>query len=175
MYLLKISKQGNIIEDDGIYGIPEFKSVIETSGLGSKGLMYVAYIADYDSPYRHYNESERMRVVAKDLFDNYDWKGQKNKKIADAISKYKELEYDPLDAQLSAFNEKIDEYTTLLDNVKINIDNAADIQKVMIGVEKILATRQKLLDSIERRGERSKIAGNRELSYLETLQSQKNV
>ena len=175
MYLLKISKQGNIIEDDGIYGIPEFKSVIETSGLGSKGLMYVAYIADYDSPYRHYNESERMRVVAKDLFENYDWKGQKNKKIADAIAKYKELEYDPLDAQLSAFNEKIDEYTTLLDNVKINIDNAADIQKVMIGVEKILATRQKLLDSIERRGERSKIAGNRELSYLETLQSQKNV
>ena len=175
MYLLKISKQGNIVEDDGIFGIPEFKSVIETSGLGQKGLMYVAYIADYDSPYRHYNESERMRVVAKDLFDNYDWKGQKNKKIADAISKYKELEYDPLDAQLSAFNEKIDEYTTLLDNVKINIDNAADIQKVMIGVEKILATRQKLLDAIERRGERSKIAGNRELSYLETLQNQKNV
>jgi len=80
-----------------------------------------------------------------------------------------------LDAQLSAFNEKIDEYTTLLKNVKINIDNAADVQKVMIGLEKILATRQKLLDSIERRGERSKIAGNRELSYLETLQTQKNV
>lgn len=175
MYLLKISKQGNIIEDDGIYGIPEFKSVMETSGLGNKGLMYVSYIADYDSPYRHYNESERMRVVAKDLFGNYDWKGAKNKKIADAIAKYKELEYDPLDAQLSAFNEKIDEYTTLLDSVKINIENAADIQKVMIGVEKILITRQKLLDSIERRGERSKIAGNRELSYLETLQSQKNV
>jgi|TARA_R110000787_G_scaffold39686_1_gene99143 hypothetical protein len=175
MYLLKISKQGNIIEDDGIYGIPEFKSVMETSGLGNKGLMYVSYIADYDSPYRHYNESERMRVVAKDLFGNYDWKGTKNKKIADAIAKYKELEYDPLDAQLSAFNEKIDEYTTLLDSVKINIENAADIQKVMIGVEKILITRQKLLDSIERRGERSKIAGNRELSYLETLQSQKNV
>jgi hypothetical protein len=45
----------------------------------------------------------------------------------------------------------------------------------MIGVEKVLGTRQKLLDAIERRGERSKIAGNRELSYLETLQSQKNV
>ena len=41
----------------------------------------------------------------------------------------------------------------------------------MIGVEKILATRQKLLDAIERRGERSKIAGNRELSYLERLQN----
>ena len=45
----------------------------------------------------------------------------------------------------------------------------------MIGVDKILATRKTLLDAIERRGERSKIAGNRELSYLETLLSQKNV
>ena len=48
------------------------------------------------------------------------------------------------------------------------------MQKVMIGVEKLLATRRKLVDEIERRGERSKIAGNRELSYLETLLSQKN-
>ncbi len=175
MYLLKISKQGKIVDDDGIYGIPEFKSVIETSGLGTKGLMFVAYIADYDSPYRHFTEDERFKVVAKDLFDNYDWKGVKNKKIASAILKYNELQYDPLDAQLAAFNEKIDEYTNLLNLTKINIDNAADIQKVMIGVEKILITRQKLLDSIERRGERSKIAGNRELSYLETLLSQKNV
>jgi hypothetical protein len=175
MYLLKISKKGNIIEDDGIYGIPEFKEVIETSGLGTRGLMYVAYVTDYDSPYRHFNEGERKRVVAKDLFGNYEWKGVKNKKIAFAITKYSELQYDPLDAQLSAFNEKIDEYTTLLDKTKINIDNAADIQKVMIGVEKILATRRKLVDEIERRGERSKIAGNRELSYLETLQSQRNV
>jgi len=175
MYLLKISKQGNIVDDDGIYGIPEFKSVIETSGLGTKGLMFVAYIADYDSPYRHFTEDERLKVVAKDLFDNYDWKGVKNKKIASAILKYNELQYDPLDAQLAAFNEKINEYTSLLENTKINIDNAADIQKVMIGVDKILATRKTLLDSIERRGERSKIAGNRELSYLETLLSQKNV
>jgi len=175
MYLLKISKTGKVIEDDGIFGIPEFKDVIDSKAYGNRGLMFVAYIADYDSPYRHFTEDERMRAVAKDLYGTYEWKGIKNKKIANAIDKYRQLQYDPLDAQLSAFNEKIDEYTTLLDRTKINIDNAADIQKVMIGVEKILATRQKLLDSIERRGERSKIAGNRELSYLETLQSQKNV
>ena len=109
------------------------------------------------------------------MFPDYEGKGSKNKKIAAAILKYNQLQYDPLDAQLSAFNEKINEYTELLDSTKINIDNAADIQKIMIGVEKVLGTRQKLLDAIERRGERSKIAGNRELSYLETLQSQKNV
>ena len=175
MYLLKISKNGNVIEDDGIFGIPEFKELIDSKTFGNRGLMYVAYIADYDSPYRHFTLEERVRVVSKDMFKDYEWKGSKNKKIAAAILKYNQLQYDPLDAQLSAFNEKINEYTELLDSTKINIDNAADIQKIMIGVEKVLGTRQKLLDAIERRGERSKIAGNRELSYLETLQSQKNV
>jgi|TARA_R110000787_G_scaffold243276_3_gene349200 hypothetical protein len=175
MYLLKISKNGNVIEDDGIFGIPEFKELIDSKTFGNRGLMYVAYIADYDSPYRHFTLEERVRVVSKDMFQDYEWKGSKNKKIAAAILKYNQLQYDPLDAQLSAFNEKINEYTELLDSTKINIDNAADIQKIMIGVEKVLGTRQKLLDAIERRGERSKIAGNRELSYLETLQSQKNV
>tara|TARA_B100000780_G_C21126473_1_gene457230 strand:- start:7190 stop:7717 length:528 start_codon:yes stop_codon:yes gene_type:complete len=175
MYLLKISNKGSVVEDDGIFGIPEFKDLIDSKNFGSKGLMYVAYIADYDSPYRHFTLDERVRVVSKDLYQDYEWKGSKNKKIAAAILKYNQLQYDPLDAQLSAFNEKINEYTELLDSTKINIDNAADIQKIMIGVEKVLGTRQKLLDAIERRGERSKIAGNRELSYLETLQSQKNV
>ena len=52
-------------------------------------------------------------------------------------------------------------------NVKINEDNAESMQKIMIGVEKVLNTRQKLLDSIERRGERKKIKGEAKMSYLE--------
>jgi len=175
MYLLKISKQGSVIEDDGVFGIPEFKEVLETSGLGTKGLMFVCYVTDYDSPYRHFTLEERLKAVAKDLFDNYDWKGIKNKKIATAILKYTQLQYDPLDAQLAAFNEKIVEYTNLMNNTSINMENATEMQRLMVGVDKVLATRQTLLDAIERRGERSKIAGDRELSYLETLQSQKNV
>ena len=35
-------------------------------------------------------------------------------------------------------------------NVKINEDNAESMQKIMIGVEKVVNTRQKILDSIER-------------------------
>jgi len=175
MYLLKVSKQGELINDDGIYGIPEFAELVAVKKLGLKALMFVAYMADYDSPYRHYTKEERGKVVGKDLYGDYEWNKTKNKKIESAIIKYNELQFDPLEAQLSAFNEKIDEYTSLLNATKINIENAADIQKVMIGVEKILATRQKLLDAIERRGEKKTIAGSRELSYLETLQAQSNV
>ena len=86
---------------------------------------------------------------------------------SNSIKKYKELQFDPLDAQLIAFNEKIDEYTQLMKNVKINEDNAESMQKIMIGVEKVLNTRQKLLDAIERRGERKKIKGEAKMSYLE--------
>ena len=41
------------------------------------------------------------------------------------------------------------------------------LQKLMIGVEKILKTRQALLDAIERRGDRQKIAVDKGLSFLE--------
>ena len=167
MYLVKINKAGNLIEDDGVHAIKEFTDLIHARGLGAKALLWVAYVCDYDSPYRHFVEKERIRVVSKDLYGTYEWSCVRQKKIADAIYKYKELQFDPLDAQLLAFNEKIDEYTDLMKNVRITEDNAADMQKVMIGIEKILSTRQKLLDSIERRGERTRTVGKAELSYLE--------
>jgi len=171
MYLIQVNKTGNAIDDDGAYAVKEFQEVINARTLGNKALLWVALICDYDSPYKHFVEKERERVVSKDLYGTYEWKGSKNEKIAAAISKYKELQFDPLDAQLVAFNEKIDEFTMLMKRTRITIDNAADMQKVMIGIEKILGTRQKVLDSIERRGERAKIVGQAELSYLEKTNS----
>ena len=166
MYLLNIDKRGDVIqEDDGMFVIEEFKSVVEEFGL--KGMLWVALVCDYDSPYRHFVERERVKSVNKTVFNNYNWKGSKSQIIVDAIIKYRELQFDPLDAQLIAFNEKIDEYTQLMRNVKINEDNAESMQKIMIGIEKVLNTRQKLLDAIERRGERRKIKGEAKMSYLE--------
>ena len=157
--------------DDSINAIEEFREVISTRGLGEKGMLWVALFCDYDSIYRHFSEKERSRMISSNVFGDYDWKGGKNKKIANAISKYKELQFDPLDAQLLAFNEKINEYTILMKEVTITEENAADWQKIMIGVDKILSTRQKLLDAIERRGARTKISGDGELNYLEKKQS----
>ena len=77
------------------------------------------------------------------------------------------MQFDPLDAQLIAFSTKIDEYTSLMRNTPINDDNAESMQKLMIGIEKVLKTRQTLLDAIERRGKREKIAGDAGKSYLE--------
>ena len=119
-------------------------------------------------------ERERIKSVSKSLFDTYNWSGIKSQKIADAINKYKKLQFDPLDAQLVAFNEKIDEYTQLMRNVKIDEENAEMMQKIMIGIDKVLNTRQKLLDAIERRGDRKKIQGEAKMSYLENIMNIKN-
>ena len=171
MYLVNLDKTGKVIMDDSVYAVEEFREVLETKSLGNNGLLWVALYCDYDSIYRHFTESERARAISSAVFKNYDWVGQKNKKIANAIKKYKELQVAPLDAQLRAFNEKINEYTTLLKTVTITEENANEMQKVMIGIDKILSTRQKLLDAIERRGHRTKISGDAEMNYLEKKQS----
>ena len=61
-----------------------------------------------------------------------------------------------------------------MDKMPVTPDNAADIQKIMIGIDKVLNTRQKLLDAIERRGDRKKIQGEAKMSYLENIMNIKN-
>jgi regulator of sigma D len=72
-----------------------------------------------------------------------------------------------LDEQLMAFNAKIMQFTDFMNDMIVDEDSAESLQKIMIGIEKILKTRQSLLDAIERRGERQKIAGDKNLSFLE--------
>ena len=168
MYLLQINKKGDIYKDDsGIVLIPEFKKVLDTEKLGQTAMKWIALVFDYESPYRHYIENERIKVVSKELYDTYSWSGVNKPEMKTAVNKYKELQFDPLDEQLLAFNKKINEFTNLINNTFLNDENAEMLQKLMIGVEKILKTRQALLDAIERRGERQKIAGDKGLSFLE--------
>ena len=46
------------------------------------------------------------------------------------------------------------------------------IGKIYVSLEKILKTRQSLLDAIERRGQRQKIQGDKGLSFLENKKEQ---
>ena len=168
MYLIKLNRQGDIFkDDDGVTGIPEFMKVLKADKLGSTAMKWVALVCDYDSPYRHFVEDERKKAVSKDLYNKYEWYGVKRPEILAAMDKYKQLQFDPLDEQLIAFNTKISQFTTYMNNMSINEETAEGLQKIMIGIEKVLNTRQKLLDAIERRGERKKIKGEAKMSYLE--------
>ena len=168
MYLLNLNKKGDIFkDDDGVTGIPEFLTLIKKEKFGPTALKWVALVYDYESPYRHYSENERVKAVSKDLYDTYNWSGTKDATLKAACDKYNELQFDPLDEQLIAFNKKINQFTALIDSMHLDEENAELLQKLMIGVEKILKTRQSLLDAIDRRGERQKIAGDKGLSFLE--------
>jgi hypothetical protein len=168
MYLLNLNKKGDVYkDDDGITGVPEFMTILKAEKLGPTALKWVALVCDYESPYRHYSLEERKKAVSKDLYDTYRWKGSQEPSMLAAMQKYGELQFDPLDEQLIAFNNKINQFTKLIDGMYLDEENAELLQKLMIGVEKILKTRQALLDSIERRGERQKIAGDKGLSFLE--------
>ena len=175
MYLIKFTSKGNIIKsDDGVMAVPEFKDVIEAEGYGPQAMKWVALVMDYDSPYRHFGEKERIRSVSLDIYGTHSWKGCFDDVVLRAMDKYKELQYDPLDEQLRAFNSKINEYTTLINNTPLNEENAESMQKIMTNLEKMLKTSQVILDTIERRGERKKIQGDRELSFLERKQEIKS-
>ena len=168
MYLLNLNRKGDVYkDDDGITGVPEFLAILKAEKLGSVALKWVALVFDYESPYRHYSESERKKAVSKDLYDTYKWTGEKNLTLQAACEKYKRLQFDPLDEQLMAFNAKIMQFTDFMNDMNVDEDSAESLQKIMIGIEKILKTRQSLLDAIERRGERQKIAGDKDLSFLE--------
>ena len=169
MYLLKIGKKGNEVsdEDNGVLGIPEFSKVLKDKKLGDKAMRYVALSQDYDSPYRYLNEKDRNRQICTDLTGDPEWAMTKHPLVLASIKKYRELQRDPFDDQLEAFNRKIDQYTTLINEWHLDQETAEDLQKVMIGIEKLLGTRTVLLEAIERRGERKVISGEQKLSFLE--------
>jgi hypothetical protein len=171
MYLLQFNRKGDIYkDDDGCTAVPEFFEVLNTEKLGATALKWVALVCDYDSPYRNFVDSERARAVSRDLYGDYDWKGAKHPKVLAAMDKYKSLQFDPLDQQLQAFNKKITQFTQFMDNMSVNADTAVEMQKIMIGIDKMLNTRQHLIDAIEKRGKRQKIQGGKELSFLEQRQ-----
>ena len=175
MYLLKLDRKGDVYkDDDGITGIPEFVNILKADKLGATALKWVALVCDYDSPYRHFTESERKKAVSKDLYDKYEWYGATRPEILAAVDKYKQLQFDPLDEQLIAFNLKISQFTTYMNNMHIDEETAEGLQKIMIGIEKIYKTRQTLVDAIERRGERQKIVGDKKLSFLENKKEMQN-
>ena len=129
MYLLNINRAGDIYkDDDGVMLVLEFQEVLKAEGLGQVAMKWVALVCDYESPYRHFTESERKKAVSKDLYNTYKWDGETKPKVLAAVDKYKELQFDPLDEQLIAFNKKITQFTTYMNNMHIDEETAEGLQ-----------------------------------------------
>lgn len=88
--------------------------------------------------------SQRIKAVSKDLYGKSVWTGSKNPLIQSAMQKYTTLQFDPLDEQFIAFNNKVNEMTKYLNGTVIDDDNAESLQKMMIGIEKYLKQGKRL-------------------------------
>lgn len=123
MYLVELSKVGKlVIEDDGVYAIPEFRDILETKGFGEPALRCVALIQDYNSPYRHRPEKDRATFVLRDVYGK-DAKKTINidsDKMKAAFEKYDLLQFDPYREELKSTNKII--------QVSVRLKNGLDLK-----------------------------------------------
>jgi hypothetical protein len=122
MYLVELSKVGKlIIEDDGIYAIPEFRDIIETKGFGEPAMRAIALICDYKSIYRHRPDKDRSTFVLRDVYGIAAKKtlNLKSEKCEAAIKKYNDLQFDPYREELISTKNII--------QVSINLKNSLNI------------------------------------------------
>jgi hypothetical protein len=122
MYLIELTKIGKVvIDDDGVYAIPEFRDLIETKGFGEPAMRAIALICDYYSPYRHRPEKDRAVFVIRDVYgrDAKKTLNLESDKCKAAIRKYGELQFDPYREELVSTKNII--------QVSVRLKNTLDV------------------------------------------------
>lgn len=156
-----ISLQGNCFQqDDTIMLISEFL------GLEHREFLYVAFMSDYNSPYRNFPEKDRSMEIISDIFGAGQFNNTEDIKIKKAIEKYKKLQRDPLRERLAIIDEKFYELNVFLKKTKIDGDNAAEVTKLISDNNKLIKERQQLINIIEQRG-LEHIRGSDDKSWIE--------
>ena len=168
--LFSIELDGDVtLQDDTFRLIPELRKVHEE--LGDKFIRYVVLLCDYSSPYRQMIESKRIEELCDDIFGKpvANVKELKNEHLKTAIDKYKRLQYDPLREQYNVYTEKISEYNQYIMDMPIKSENSESLQRVMIGLEKITESREKIKKMILQKDEEDQMRGGGEASLLEEM------
>jgi hypothetical protein len=155
MYLVEFSRVGKlIIEDDGIYAIPEFLDILSKKGMGEPVLRYVALTVDYLSPYRHRPEEDRSEFVLRDVYGK-DAKRRvdiENPMVVAAVAKYKILQYDSYREELFATRTIIQKTIKLKNDLEVNEENLPKIGSLISRVEKFEGRYETLKKHISEEG-----------------------
>lgn len=159
MYLVEFTKSSGklIIEDDGVYAIPEFLDIITSRGMGEPMMRCVALLCDYMSPYRYRPEEERHIAIARDIFGKDKEKkfNLKNEKINLAIIKYNYLQYDPYRDELVNTRNTIQKLVQLKNALKVEEENLAKIKSYISSIqdfEKRIEQLKKVISESENEG-----------------------
>ena len=169
MYLVEFSKVGTlIIEDDGIYAVPEFLDLLQTKNMGEKAMRCVALAHDYLSPYRHRPAEDRPEFVSRDVY-----KGSKqpfkndNPKFRAAIKKYQTLQFDPYREELKATSNIIQQSIILKNALPVTNDNLLTISGLISRIESFESRYDKLRKKIEEEGSAGPVKDKISLYRLE--------
>lgn len=131
MYLVRIDENTGLIKEDPTndswMGISLFRSVVKKYGI--EALTVIAFSADYQSPFRLYNEEDRTRRSMEEIYENRDELDfKKDKLLSSALEKYKELQFNA-DLEQEQLNNEI-KIRLLRKISKANLeDNDTDIAR----------------------------------------------
>ena len=138
MYLVELSKVGKlIIEDDGIYAIPEFFDILSKKGMGEPVLRVVALGTDYLSPYRYRPEDDRFEFVMRDVYGKGALRRADitNPLVEAAIAKYKILQYDSYREELAATRTIIQKTIKLKNELPVDEENLTKIGSLISRIQ----------------------------------------
>ena len=121
MKVLKLTEELNLEIQSELFEIEEFKALIKRIKVGrsdndgrkkliaKKEIAYVYHMADPNSRYYNYAESERKNKLKSDIFNEVDEDWQPDKEVELAILKYRELIKTPslrtVDSMLNSLHE----------------------------------------------------------------------
>lgn len=112
MYLTRIDKKTGLLfiddGDDGILSIKEFKNVLDDKDHGLYCLTAIALVADYQSPIRYYNDTDRPKKAQEEVTGNRNSWEWNTELIQAALKKYDDLQYDPtLEEKRIYYDQKV--------------------------------------------------------------------
>jgi hypothetical protein len=161
MYLTEIDKKtGLVIVDgiqDGVLAIKEFRDIIEDESLGIRCFTSIALVADYLTPIRFYDESDRPKKAMEETTGNRNAWVWHQDIIQLALKKYDYLQYDPTleegeihyDRKVRKLKE-IQEYESLeADNEKKKTSSISKLTGELRDINKDIAAFKKETDGQE--------------------------
>jgi hypothetical protein len=136
---------------EGALLIPEFKILWENNKNGIELFKYIYLFADYNSPYKAYDEEQKIVALKKDLGITL------TQELKDAIEKYKSLNYTfnmrYLDDALHAANQTRAYFRTvdysLVDSRGGPVYKVNDVHKALGDCMKVIISLEQMRDKVE--------------------------
>lgn len=153
----RLNKDGHVLLGKEWALVPEFSALADE--YGQHILVAVALLMDYRSAYRFMDWEKRVKEVFRDV----GFKGRKD--IAEGelfkgcIEKYRTMYYNSTLENLRVCEGKIREFNKMLEGITVTPENAEGVQKIMVTMDKLMDSKDRLIKRINEGGDMDKVMG----------------